>query len=499
MDIFRIRMSAPSSPSLGPATLPVEGDVLLDRYRVIRQLGAGGMGVVYEAVNLRTGRRVAIKCLNPESALDPVALRRFEGEARGATSIGNPHIIDVIDMDALPNGVHFIVLEYLDGTELGRELKTHGPFQVRRAVSIVLQMCEALALAHEKGIIHRDLKPANVFLIERDGNPDYVKILDFGISKFREPGSDAQSLTETGKILGTPLYMAPEQMMNAKGASPRADLYALGCILFAALTGRPPFVAENLVELIVKVQQEPLPDVRSLRPDVPRELAAVVHKLLARDPDERFTDCAALHAALQPFVGQPVWTVTPATEQGRTTPDAPSANVFSSGESASSVSKASVLPPRSTRLRVGVAALALAVVVFGAVAATRFQSASLRLASRASPTPPVVAPPAPPVGTSAFITATPSNLTNALAEDRPSPQEAAPVAQPLPQTERRSRTHRTPMVPSVTQTQPAPSGEVPPSAPVVVPTPAPVAPAVPQVVPLSTPRPDLLNPPSPRM
>lgn len=477
MDIFRIRMSAPSSPSFGPATLPVEGDVLLDRYRVIRQLGAGGMGVVYEAVNLRTGRRVAIKCLNPESALDPVALRRFEGEARGATSIGNPHIVDVIDMDALPNGVHFIVLEYLDGTELGRELKTHGPFQVRRAVSIVLQMCEALAPAHEKGIIHRDLKPANVFLIDRDGNPDYVKILDFGISKFREPGSDAQSLTETGKILGTPLYMAPEQMLNAKGASPRADLYALGCILFAALTGRPPFVAENLVELFVKVQKEPLPDVRSLRPDVPRELAAIVHKLLARDPDERFEDCVSLRSALLPYIGRPSVGTGVEFEDTRSAPTP------------------SIPTPKRTRGRtLAVGAVFLAAASF---------AAAMRHASeqrRPAPIEPRPAPDVTPIVTPPFpITALPSRIEPVVVTSD------VPVPIPLPHAERfvrrRPPTEQTPR--SVPSSAP-PTVRVRPPAPVAGPAPsAPVQPvaqavAIPTLAAPSTHRPNPMDLPPPR-
>lgn len=302
MDILRIRMSAPSVPTFGPTMLPLEGDVLLDRYRVVRQIGAGGMGVVYEGVHLRTERRVAIKCLNPECALDPEALRRFEWEAKGATNIGNAHIVDVIDMDALPNGVHFIVLEYLDGADLGRELKTRGAFQVHRAVSVVLQMCEALALAHDKGIIHRDLKPANILLIERDGNSDYVKILDFGIAKFKH---DLEAFTGTGRMLGTPTYMAPEQMMNAKGVDRRADLYSLGCILFAMIHGDPPFLADNLYELISKVQREVRPDLESLRPEVPAELSAIVSRLIALNPAERFEDCVSLRTALLPYGSRP--------------------------------------------------------------------------------------------------------------------------------------------------------------------------------------------------
>jgi serine/threonine-protein kinase len=295
-------MDTPPTDTGVPAVLPVPGDVLLNRYEVTRTLGHGGMGVVYEGRHTRVGRRVAIKCLLPKYANDEEVLRRFKQEARAASEVGNPHIVEVLDMDVLPNGTHFMVLEFLDGRELGKEIKAHKGLPAARAVNIVAQMCEALAAVHARGIVHRDLKPANVFLIERDGNPDYVKILDFGVSKFRD-----LELTRTGDLVGSPLFMAPEQMNNAKVVDHRADLYALGGVLFAALAGRTPYQADNVLELAVKISREPPPDVRSLRPEVPPELAEVVRRLLAHSPDERFADCTEVHAALRSIAEAHAW------------------------------------------------------------------------------------------------------------------------------------------------------------------------------------------------
>ena len=283
---------------------PLVGALLRDRYRVLRKLGAGGMGVVYEGEHVRIRKRVAIKCLHAQFAKNRDVLARFHREALAATAIGNEHIVEVTDLDHLADGTVFLVLEYLDGRDLGHDLDERGHLPVARAVHILSQMCEALAIAHDKGIIHRDIKPDNVFLVTRGGDPDFVKILDFGISKFRDVEEDgAHGVTDTGSMLGTPLYMAPEQFSDTKTVDRRADIYALGGILFRALTGRTAYRGKTLSALIGEVMHGAPPDLRAHRPDLPEELARVVHRMLARKPEERFDDCDAVRIALRPFAG----------------------------------------------------------------------------------------------------------------------------------------------------------------------------------------------------
>jgi len=283
---------------------PLVGALLQDRYRVIRKLGAGGMGVVYEGEHVRIRKRVAIKCLHAQFAKNRDVLARFHREALAATAIGNEHIVEVTDLDQLANGTVFLVLEYLDGRDLGHDFDERGRLPVARAVHIVSQMCEALAIAHDKGIIHRDIKPDNVFLVTRGGDPDFVKILDFGISKFRDIEEEgAHGVTDTGSMLGTPLYMAPEQFSDTKTVDRRADIYAIGGILFHALTGRTAYRGKTLSALIGEVMHGAPPDLRAHRPDLPEELARVVHRMLARKLEERFDDCDAVRIALRPFAG----------------------------------------------------------------------------------------------------------------------------------------------------------------------------------------------------
>nr|MBK7069187.1 serine/threonine protein kinase [Deltaproteobacteria bacterium] len=262
------------------------------------------MGVVYEGEHVRIRKRVAIKCLHAQFAKNPDVLARFHREALAATAIGNEHIVEVTDLDRLADGTVFLVLEYLDGRDLGHDLDERGRLSVTRAVHIVSQMCEALAVAHDKGIVHRDIKPDNVYLITRGGDPDFVKILDFGISKFRDMEEDgAHGVTDTGSMLGTPLYMAPEQFSDTKTVDRRADIYALGGILFHALAGRTAFRGKTLSALIGEVMHGAPPDLRAHRPDLPESLARVVHRMLARKPEERFDDCDAVRIALRPFAG----------------------------------------------------------------------------------------------------------------------------------------------------------------------------------------------------
>ncbi|MBX7194526.1 MAG: serine/threonine protein kinase [Sandaracinaceae bacterium] len=277
------------------------GIVVADRYRIARVLGVGGMGGVYEAEHLLIGKKVALKCLHREYARDRDIVERFKREARAATLIGNDHIIDVTDMGDLPDGSPFLVMEYLAGKPLA-SLCEHGPLPIRRAVHIARQICSALGAAHDKGIVHRDLKPENVFLIERNGDPDFVKVLDFGISKMHSSGVD-KGLTRTGMAMGTPSYMSPEQAQGSKNLDHRTDVWALGVILYEMLAARRPFDADSYPLLLMNIVATDPDPVAWYRKDLPPALAELVMKCLVKDQDGRVGTMRELSEALGPFEG----------------------------------------------------------------------------------------------------------------------------------------------------------------------------------------------------
>jgi len=281
---------------------PRIGMILQDRYRIIRQLGEGGMGAVYEGEHLLIKKRVAIKCLHAQYAQNPEVVARFHREALAATSIGHQNIIEVTDLGRFPDGAVFMVLEYLAGRDFARLIDDEGPQPLGRIVHIMMQICDALTAAHGKEIVHRDLKPENVFLIKRGDDPDFVKLLDFGISKMKSSSdSPGSNMTRTGMALGTPYYMAPEQAQGLKNVDHRADIYALGVILFRALTGQHPFDHDSYPMLVLKICTEPPPPLRRYRPDVPPEIEQIAAKMLAKSPEDRFQNCAAVKAALKPY------------------------------------------------------------------------------------------------------------------------------------------------------------------------------------------------------
>jgi len=276
---------------------PLLGRVLDERYRVLRRIGKGGMGNVYLAEHVLIGRKVAIKTLH-ETLCNPELIERFHREARAAAAIGNEHIVDVTDMGCLDSGAYYLVLEYLEGMDLGFRVASQGPLQVAAAVGITLQLCAALRAVHAAGIVHRDLKPDNLFLITRDGCPDFLKVLDFGVCKFRE-GEQWRRLTATGVALGTPHYMAPEQVEGRNDVDRRADVYAVGGVLHFALTGSPPFDGPSMPSLFIQICEDPPRPVCSLRPEVPRELEQIVLRALSKRREDRYQDAAQLAAALR--------------------------------------------------------------------------------------------------------------------------------------------------------------------------------------------------------
>ncbi len=290
------------SANTEPAFDPKLGQLLLGRYRIVRKLGEGGMGAVYEGKHELIGKRLAIKCLHPQYMSNKEVVERFHREAHAATAVGNEHIIEVSDVGAFDDGSPFIVMEFLDGVEFGRLIEQEGSLPVARLVHIVTQLCGALSAAHARGIVHRDMKPENVYLIRRGNDPDFVKVLDFGISKMKEHSEAiGGSLTKTGMALGTPYYMPPEQAQGVRDLDHRADVYAVGVILYQGLTGRLPFDADSYPALMVKILTEQAAPPTVFRGDVPSELEQIVMMAMAKDRAKRFQTMDELAAALAPF------------------------------------------------------------------------------------------------------------------------------------------------------------------------------------------------------
>jgi len=247
------------------------GDLLLGKYRVERHIGEGGFGVVLAARHEALEERVAIKVLLPEAAAHAGATERFLREGRAAVRIKSEHVAKVMDVGTLEGGLPYMVMEFLDGHDLSAVVKARGPQPWHEVVEWVLQASEAIAEAHSLGIVHRDLKPANLFLTRKVDDSPCIKVLDFGISKVAEQSS--LDVTKTTAILGSGLYMSPEQMKSSKSVDARADVYALGVSLFEMLTGTQPHVADNFPDLVMKVNMDPPDPLRRHRPDVPEELA----------------------------------------------------------------------------------------------------------------------------------------------------------------------------------------------------------------------------------
>ncbi|MFC1464356.1 MAG: protein kinase [Candidatus Brachytrichaceae bacterium NZ_4S206] len=288
--------AALSLASFANVPAPLVGSLLDGRYVIERQLGEGGMGLVYAARHHVLGRRFAIKVLRPEVSRDAGVITRFRREAQAASAIGSPHICDVSDFGVLPDGSTYFVMEYLDGPSL-TEVMEAGPIELPRLLGIGMQLCDALGAAHARGIVHRDLKPDNVHLVRRGEHTDFVKVLDFGIAKVM--GGSDKRLTQAGQVFGTPYYMSPEQCIGSD-VDHRTDLYALGVILYEMASGQVPFEAESLVGVLTKQLHEAPPALRDVSPvPVSPVLEAVILKCLAKSPDERYASMEALRADLE--------------------------------------------------------------------------------------------------------------------------------------------------------------------------------------------------------
>ena len=291
------------------------GEIVDGKYELIRLLGEGGMGSVYEATHVQIGRKAALKFLHPEIAGNADIASRFLREAQAAAAIGSDHIVDIYDVGQLANGAPYLVMEFLEGEDLSSVLKREKRVDTARAVALVLQLCEALTPAHEKGIVHRDLKPANIFLTHLAGREGWLKVLDFGIAKVRSTliGQSSANLTKTGTTLGTPYYMAPEQFMGARDVDPRADVYSAGVILYQMLTGTTPYKGATYEELIVNVAAGGAMPPRERTPDLSDGLSKAVLQAMNREGNQRYPSMKAFEKALRPFSTQNLLSSLPVT------------------------------------------------------------------------------------------------------------------------------------------------------------------------------------------
>jgi eukaryotic-like serine/threonine-protein kinase len=406
-------------PSLSRA--PVRpGDILAGKYRVDGVLGIGGMGVVVAATHLQLGQRVAIKFLLPEAFRLSAALERFSREARAAALLKSDNVARVIDVATLESGAPYMVMELLEGYDLGAVIQQRGPLPLAEVIDFVVQACDAISEAHSLGIIHRDLKPKNLFLTRRRNGAPLVKVLDFGISKVGGTAGGDHSLTKTSDVMGSPNYMAPEQIRSSRNVDERTDIWALGVIVYELLTGRVPFEAETVPQLCSMVLEQSPPPLSTIRPDVPLQTVRIVERCLAKDPAARFASVNELVAALTP--GAVMSAPRPVATTSDATPVSPlalsSGAVMASG--GTSVTLGRTNGPRS--MKAIVALIATLVVLVGVAAAfgwhrvvgpTVAQSPAASSGPAAASPPSVATPPTAPAAEAKLTTVQDSGAPSA--------------------------------------------------------------------------------------
>jgi serine/threonine protein kinase len=306
-------LSTGESPRGAGMGASLVGQLLLGRYQVLEKIGDGGMGTVYLAEHTTILKKFAIKVLSAELSLREDHVDRFMREARAASMITHPNVVEITDFGMSPDGQPFFVMEYLQGKDLAQVLGEQGPLPWKRARGIMLQVCSALQAAHEQSIVHRDMKPGNVVLVKRGTNSDHVKVLDFGIAKVLSQEADPRGLTQSGTVVGTPEYMSPEQGWG-QPVDHRGDIYALGVLLYELLTGKIPFGGTTMMEILNRHMFE-VPDIK--HPNIPEEVGAIVLKAMQKDRALRFQSMNELAAAVE-AVGTGASPVTVVDEEIKT-------------------------------------------------------------------------------------------------------------------------------------------------------------------------------------
>jgi serine/threonine protein kinase len=439
------------------------GQLVDNKYRINRLIGEGGMGAVYEGENVRINRRVAIKVLHAAFTGNSEVMARFEREAQAAGRIGNDHILEVLDLGALEGGDHFIVMEFLDGESLSQRIRRLGRLNAHQLAPIVRQVLIGLGAAHAAGIVHRDLKPDNIFILkEKAGTPDFVKIIDFGISKFQPLSGDGMKMTRTGAVMGTPYYMSPEQASGSVEADQRSDIYSLGVIMFEAVTGQVPFDAATFNQLMFKIVLSEVPRPETIVHDLDPAFASLISKAMARDVGQRFQSTRDFLQALDNWIAHGRAVSVPPEGIPGALPEGVRASIVSSpglgatpgagvkpasgtaGNWASSHAGAPSAKKSNTGLFITLGALGLFVVAGGALGFTLLgrkveasEAPSAAPVAITAPSAPVQTPPAPEVSPAAPSGEAPQVTASASAAASAAPVEpsASPVASQAPVAE----------------------------------------------------------------
>ncbi len=453
-------------PKADASQSPVKvGDVVAEKYRVEKVLGAGGMGVVVAARHVTLDQRFAIKFLLRDALISDELRQRFLREAKSAVRLKSEHVARVVDVATLATGEPYMVMEYLEGSDLA-DLVHENSITPVEAVTYIRQACDALAEAHSLGIVHRDLKPANLFLADLGRGKKSIKVLDFGISKSTDAAS--LSLTHTTAVMGSPLYMSPEQMKATRNVDARTDVWSLGVTLYEMLCGEVPFTAESPMALGAKVMHDEPKSPSDLRPELPRELSAIVLKCLEKNPANRFASVTELQQALEPLQSGAL----PISPARRMVVSVPASQPVSMGTTLSASGAVSVKTShartgwknrRSAILAFGGAAIGVGGLVFFAHESQTSAPAIARAPIATSPTPPSPSATQIASANAAVETASTSAATTPTVATAPS---ASASASNKTFTHRRAATHAdtTPDKPPASAVTPISTAAPPPTA-----------------------------------